>query len=362
MGYYSEGEDSDVTVDLIKDKVNVINENDIAKQIIDEIYPNSIIENIRFIGKGNSGSAYIFTVNHENKIVKIYNNPIGYEYPKLTQSKYYDIPEIHKCRLTTCAIMPYDEIYISLDKWDFSMANHNDGMIWKIIFNLIHGMYELHKNNTFHRDITCSNILIHKLSYDVKFIDMDTSCVGDNDNNDCNDDIDIRYYQNDYYAVNAKYVMQNNQNPGNIVSSDIDWHAIGIVILDILGHNTNHDQSIKNIIKEISKNNGDDLDNKIHEYISMVFRNCENHKEIFLKFYNIILKPCLDVKINSKLNIIEKNINEFDLLYHDKLEKPTRCIIIRNRNMTRTRINNDLNQNGGMKKIYIMNKMSYLYL
>lgn len=367
MGYYSEDEGVDNENSVNTDtniNINIdINENSIIKDIIHEIYPNSIIENIQFIGRGNSGAAYEFNIDGNTKIIKIYKNDIGYDYPKLTQSKYYDVPEIHKCRLTTCAIMPYDKEYILLDKWDFSNINHNDIVIWKIIFNLIHSVYDLHKNNTFHRDITCSNILIHKNSYEIKFIDMDTSCVGDENNNDCNDDVEKRYNQNDYYANDIKYSTPIGMTVNNIISSDIDWHATAVVVLDILGHNTKHDQPIKEIIKGISKNDSLDLDDKIREYTNMIFRNCANHKEDFQKFYEIIIKPCLDVKIKNKQMIIENNINEFDIFYHDKLEKPSRCVIIRNRNAIRNKVNDVITQKGGLiKKLYIANKTSYLYL
>lgn len=359
MGYYPD--DEGITDDKPIDAM--IGEDSIVKDIIREIYPNSIIDNIQFVGRGNSGAAYEFSVDGKIRIIKIYKNIIGYDYPKLTQSKYYDVPEIHKCRLTTCAIMPYDKEYILLNKWDFSNTRHNDITMWKIIFNLIHSVYELHKNNTFHRDITCSNILIHKNSHEVKFIDMDTSCVGDENNNDCNDDIDKRYNQNDYYANDIKYSTQKSIAVDNIISSDIDWHATGVVILDILGRNTNHDQSIKDIIKGISKNNSINLYEMITEFTNMVFNHCANHKEDFQKFYEIILKPCLDIEIKNKLSVIESNMNEFITFYHDKLENPSRCIIIRNRNINRNRVNDNLAQNGGdMKVRYIKNKTLYLCL
>ena len=270
----------------------------------------------RFIGEGNSGKNFVFNYGYNKFGIKIYKKEITYTIPEITENDYLVKTEYFNKNGKTYAIFEYLEKYKSLSDW--ILHNICNRVIthcykldscnrWFVIYKIIFAMYNLHLQNIYHRDIHPSNIIINPMTYDVKFIDLDTMCVN---NEDCKKDLRNRVLQAKTYQI-KNFNLENFTKYGYVYAQDLDYYAVGIVILEIL--NVNSDMEI--FVEKLNLvSNNDDLNKLVlEEFFYNFYPSCSIHKKIFTEFYEMFLYNCLNDKYYKSLFINLKSIELFIL-------------------------------------------------
>ena len=283
---------------------------------------NKVDESTSFelIGEGNSGKIYIFHYEGKQYGIKCYKKVITYKIPEINDNCFSVKSEYLNKNDKSYALFEYFPGYISLRKWISDNKNTqithcydlDKNSRWLIILYIVKAMYYMHQKNIYHRDIHPANIIINVKNFDIKFIDLDTICL---DNEDCKKDLENRVLQAETYQI-KNFSLDNFNKYGYIYAQDLDYYAIGIVVLELLNVNSN----IRNFVDKLNSIlNDDDLKKLIlDEFFYNFYPSCSIHKKIFAEFYEIFLSHCLNTKyykslfinINSIIYFITKNFNK----------------------------------------------------
>jgi serine/threonine protein kinase len=291
-------------------------DNEIPEKVIrklDETFTDTTIQQVEFYSEGYTGKLYKFYHNRNPYLLKMFKkidgNPfIPYEqllpdsvlYEKMLSS--FTIDDIHY------QVFRLLENYITLDEYcetvlySYNLYNINGRKItngqfascylmdekrWKIINDLFILITELHKTGVYHRDLHTKNIMIHKETMELKIIDLDSSCISDQD---CNTDKEKRYNQNPFYT-HPLYLQTTTQTKQDAMN--IDWYSIGIICLEILCNLKLQSIPFYNepiLIKNIKNKYMDgtiltqDLLHVLQRQSNLIYPSCSIHERIYNEF------------------------------------------------------------------------------
>lgn len=291
----------------IPDKVNI--------KLNEVLINENTIQRFKLYSEGYTAKLYKFYHNEKPFLLKIFKkidgNPfIPYEqrlpdsvlYEKMLSS--FTIDDIHY------QVFRLLENYITLDEYckivlyQYNVHGYFNGQVapcylmdekrWKIINDLFILITELHKTGVYHRDLHTKNIMIHKETMELKIIDLDSSCISDED---CNTDKEKRYNQNPFYT-HPRYEKTTTQSSQDAMT--IDWYSVGIICLEILAKLNlqslpfNYEPSVITDIKKYSDGTvvTEELLKVLQRQYNLIYPSCSIHKRIYDEFCSQFLIHC----------------------------------------------------------------------
>ena len=153
-------------------------------------------------------------------------------------------------------------------------------------------MKEIHLISVFHRDIHPSNIMVNVHSLQMILIDLDFSCIS---NEDCS--IPDRYVQNLTYTKNSFGLHTKAEH--------LDWYSVGLICLEILSYHLN-----KSLYDSHYFN---DMKDDLSDLCTYIYPKCSIHQKQFDLFCKMILIPCF-----QETKIDYTSFVDFYKMYYEK--------------------------------------------
>jgi hypothetical protein len=132
--------------------------------------------------------------------------------------------------------------------------------------------------------------MIHNVTEQLKLIDLDSSCVSDED---CSDK--SRYSQHESYAIPIQMIDENTLNVE--LSKRIDWYSVGMICIQLLTvHNYKTIEESTSELDKINKNihESNDYFDLLLSLSSLVYPQCSIHDAIYQRFCELCLVPCIE--------------------------------------------------------------------